>query len=145
MNEKTVTLYRHTFLADRTLGQLWHGSTLLCDTLEEKMDNDYRDKTIDTAIPPGTHQVIYNYWQKHGIVTPMLIGVPKYAGIRIHFGNNPTHTTGCILVGVIDANNCLYKSRITYNQVFTYMYNRGINCIVITHDKPPQTGSDIQP
>lgn len=144
MTDDKLILYRHTFLDDRTLGQLYHAKTLLCDTLEPVRDLDYSNKDKNTCVPPDTYQVIYNLWQKHGQVTPMLIGILNYAGVRIHWGNNPNHTTACILVGVKDVQNNLYKSRITFNQVFTYMYNRNIKKVIITHEKPSFLSPVIQ-
>lgn len=48
-------------------------------------------------IPEGIYNVTMTRSPKFGKVMP-LIDVPKRAGIRIHVGSKPIHSTGCVLV-----------------------------------------------
>lgn len=67
-----------------------------------------------TAIPAGTYKVICSYSPKFLKVTPLLLDVPLFDFIRMHWGNSHTDTSGCILVGntlSAQANRPLQHSR----------------------------------
>lgn len=53
----------------------------------------------ETAIPTGTYEVRVTWSPKFQRNLPLLLGVPHFEGIRIHRGNLPKNTLGCILVG----------------------------------------------
>lgn len=100
---------KRIFLGDTyTIGKLYIDGTYFCDTLEDKVrdlnkngkfDNGETKVYGETAIPYGTYKVVVNYSPKFKRDLPLLENVPHFEGIRIHRGNTPQDTLGCILVG----------------------------------------------
>ena len=86
------------------------------------------------AIPTGCYRLRITQSDKFGELLPILDGVYGFArpnapyrqrvGIRIHAGNTIQHTTGCVLVGDVDASNQrLLSSRKALNQLRDYLLN----------------------
>jgi hypothetical protein len=94
-----LTLKR-TILTDKfTLGELSVDGAFLCFTCEDAV----RDVKIqnETAIPYGSYKVVVTHSPHFGRDLPELLNVPNYIGVRIHSGNSPADTDGCILVGLL--------------------------------------------
>lgn len=91
-------------LPGRTLGALRiPGGATICATLEDPV----RATKIKarTAIPAGRYRVVINNSPRFKRDLPLLIGVRNFVGVRIHAGNDPNDTEGCILVGThVDEN-----------------------------------------
>ena len=65
-----------------------------------------------TAIPEGSYAVVITKSWRFQAWLPLLLGVPGFSGIRIHAGNEPKHTQGCILVGENKKVGMVVNSRI---------------------------------
>ena len=71
-----------------------------------------------TAIPAGRYQVILSYSNRFKKYLPQILNVPGFEGIRIHCGNRPEDTEGCILVGMEnDQPDAIGKSRLAFEKL----------------------------
>lgn len=107
-----------------TIGKMYIDGKYFCDTLEDKdrglsqsmTEEEIRKRKVYglTAIPTGAYKVIVNYSERFGKRMPLLLDVKGYAGVRIHSGNTPADTLGCILVGRNTAKGMVTESRKTF-------------------------------
>lgn len=99
-----------------TVGEMYINGEYLCNTLEdtERVLNKPTDKIPgETAIPKGKYRVNLTYSDKFKIYLPLLENVPYFTAIRIHQGNTPNDSMGCILVGKNTKPGWLSESRAT--------------------------------
>lgn len=117
-----------------TIGHLYVDGEYLCDTLEDK-DRGLKDtddlehiKKVkvkgETAIPMGTYKVRLTYSPRFKKTLPLIENVKGFDGIRIHSGNTPKDTEGCILVGKNTVVGMVTQSKDTLKELMTKMYSQ---------------------
>ncbi len=119
-----------------TIGKLFINNKFVCNTLEDADRGLYQAMTLDkikakkvygeTAIPTGRYKVIITKSTKFGRDLPLLLNVPGYDGIRIHAGNTPKDTLGCILLGKNDKVGQVSNSRHWSYEVVQPMIEKAI-------------------
>ena len=98
------------------------GKAYFCDTLEPSLHptNHLHPK----AIPAGRYDVAVTWSPKFKRRLPLLLNVPYRSGIRIHAGNNPEDSSGCILVGQALVTGHVYNSRSTLEKLMQRLKER---------------------
>jgi len=101
-----------------TIGELSINGVTECYILEDAV----RDIKIDskTAIPYGRYKIIvtksvrFSKMAGHDVYLPLLLNVPGYEGVRIHSGNKPEDTEGCLLPGTTKGTNQVLNSKTAF-------------------------------
>ena len=105
-----VKIHRSSRVGEATLGELWVEDTLFrCHTLED-LERVVKIKT-KTAIPVGRYKMKLSMSKKFSRITLEVLDVPNYDGIRIHCGNDESHTEGCPLVAWSRSDGRVIRSR----------------------------------
>ena len=109
-----------------TAGRLYFvnelGKAYFCDTLEPPVSVDNRHKP--KAIPAGRYDVAVTWSPRFKRWLPLLLKVPFREGIRIHAGNNPDDSSGCILLGRALLPGHVYNSRSTLEKLMQRLKER---------------------
>jgi hypothetical protein len=91
-----LEVFRDEFLPTCIRGRLLLNGADCCRTLEPPWQGNAPGKS---CIPAGTYGLRLSRSQRFGRLLPELLDVPGRSMIRIHAGNGPGDTEGCILVG----------------------------------------------
>jgi len=110
----TLVLKRTRFNSLCTQGELYVDDDLVCYTLEPAKEEP---PAKPRAIPTGTYAFTFTESPRLGYVTPLLEAVPDFDEIRIHKGNFPSDTEGCILVGRNLGTNAIYNSGEAFSEL----------------------------
>ena len=110
-----------------TIGKLYIDGEYFCDTLEDTVRDKNKNGKFDageykiygqTAIPYGKYEVKWTYSPKYKRYMPQLMNVTNFSGIRIHSGNTPKDTLGCILVGQNSKVGMVLNSKATVEKLY---------------------------
>ena len=114
-----------------TIGRMSLNGVYFCDTLEDtdrglnatmSLDEILAKKVkAQTAIPTGKYDVILTFSPRFKRVLPLLLNVPGYQSIRVHNGNRPDSTEGCLLVGENKAKGQVLNSRATLEKLMSVL------------------------
>lgn len=114
-----------------TIGRMSLNGSYFCDTLEDT-DRGLKSTMSEeeilskkrkgiTAIPTGEYDVILTFSPKFKRVLPLLLNVPGYQYIRVHHGNLPSSTDGCLLVGENKVKGQIINSRATLEKLMSVL------------------------
>ncbi len=100
-----VRVIREPSVGGTTFGVVFIDGTFfgysLEDEVREKPGQPIHSWKVDgqAAIPVGRYKLALTMSPKFGRVTPEVLNVTGFEGIRIHPGNAPADTEGCLLLG----------------------------------------------
>lgn len=108
-----------------TLGRVYLDNVFFCQSLEDEdrflersLENVSERKVYGrTAIPRGRYRLITSFSNRFQRVLPAVLDVPGYSGIRIHGGNGPDDSLGCILVGQVRTSSGIAKCADTVQRI----------------------------
>ena len=110
-----------------SIGKLYINGHYFCDTLEDtdrglKQTMELKEikkikKYGETAIPTGSYYINISYSTKFKRQLISVVDVKGFSGIRIHSGNTPADTLGCILVGNNKEKGKVLNSRYYYENL----------------------------
>lgn len=113
-------LKRTIFTDKSTIGMLSVEGVFECYVLEDTV-REVEGQPVDswkvkgqTAIPQGRYRIERTMSGRFGKVLPLLYKVPGYEGVRIHPGNKPEDTEGCLLPGLHKAQDMVTESRAAF-------------------------------
>lgn len=122
-----ITLKRTYKGPDYTIGKMYLNGEYFSDTLEDPVRDispNGAGKIPDkTAIPAGRYKIVVDESPRFKRLLPRLLAVPHFTGIRIHAGNTPADTSGCILVGENKEKGKVLNSRVYEARLISILLN----------------------
>lgn len=118
-----LTVIRHTFDNNSTIGSLSIDGVFFCYTLEDKVRENEAKVYGETAIPYGEFEVAITYSEHFQRMLPLLMQVAGFEGVRIHWGNKAKDTDGCILVGATKGQDFIGNSIATFQALYDRLYD----------------------
>lgn len=102
---------------DCTIGSLDVDGDWACWTCEDTVRAPGVKIPGQTAIPFGRYAVSITHSPRFKRDLPQLLAVPGFDGVRIHPGNTPADTEGCILVGADRLARGVGRSRLAFENL----------------------------
>jgi hypothetical protein len=134
-----LELKRRWLTPRSTIGELYVDGAFECFILEDRYRPPPEPKVFgQTAIPCGRFEVRITPSPRFKRDLPLVMDVPGFKGIRIHAGNDASHTEGCLLPGRERETDKVLESTAAFNALFEKIKNaQGPHCITITIGPPP--------
>jgi len=128
-----IKLKRTEFTDTSTIGELSINGVFECFVLEDKDRGLTQSMSLaesvatkvhgKTAIPYGTFKIVVTKSERFSkmkgkpVYLPLLLNVPNYAGVRIHTGNKPEDTEGCLLPARKKGKNVVSESTLAFTRL----------------------------
>lgn len=121
MKEYVIYLYRLVLTEYYTEGVLYDNK-FICDTLEDTVrdidgsgdfNNDEAKVYGETSIPYGKRRIIVSYSPKFKMDMVLVLDVPEFEGIRMHWARTAKQLLGCVGVGKYKSAGVLDNSHMT--------------------------------
>ncbi len=115
-----LELRRKWLTEESTIGELFDNGSFACLILEDKYrGDDPADKVPGkTCIPCGSYEIVITHSRRFNVDMPLLLAVPGFEGVRIHAGNRPGDTEGCLLPGMEREPDKVLHSGVAYGMLF---------------------------
>jgi hypothetical protein len=129
MQARELTLYRKWYSDKSTIGELVYKNDRIMYVLEDVV----REHKIwgVTAIPAGVFGLEITHSPRFKKPLPILKNVQGFEGVRIHSGNYPEDTHGCLLVGLTKGRDFIGSSRTAMAMLMDLLVDEKINMIQI--------------
>ena len=122
-----ITLTRFQRSENSTISKLSIEDKQECFVLEDKDRGLKQDMPLHelqaakihskTAIPYGRYEIAVTFSNRFKKPLPLLLNVAGFEGIRIHPGNTPENTEGCLLPARKKGKNAVSESTLAFNQL----------------------------
>lgn len=131
-----VLCKRKEFYDDRTIGHFFIEGILFCYVLEDKDRQLQPDGSIipwnpgikiygETAIPRGRYKLEINQSAKFKRMMPEILNVQSFTGIRLHDGEGPQNTEGCLILSyqmqIHDGKHWLIRNKEAFDRFFLWL------------------------
>lgn len=112
---------------DCTIGDLSIGGHHICYVCEDPV-REIPGQPVETwkikgetAIPVGRYKIERTFSARFQMTMPLLLDVPGFSGIRIHPGNVPADTEGCLLPGFERRAKGVGQSQLAYRDILKWL------------------------
>jgi hypothetical protein len=120
----SIEVKRELFSSASSVGSMLVDGVFQCFTLEPT-HREVDGEPVDgwkiqgkTAIPAGSYDVILRMSARFKRMMPHVEGVPGFQEVEIHWGNYPSDTEGCTLVGLSRSADFVGHSREAFDALF---------------------------
>jgi hypothetical protein len=120
MKTLDIILERKIFTETSTISDASIDGAHECFFIEDKVRDNEPKVHGKTAIPYGRYKVVvtkstrFSKQAGHDVYLPLLLNVPGFEGVRIHTGNKPEDTEGCLLPGTEKGTNQVLNSKTAF-------------------------------